>query len=205
VNSFSPSSVAFTTPSAGRTSSFSTRALRKSDISIHLAAKKKGFGSDEQDSKKRSRKTNKGQVSSSSVATTTATTTLPSKPQPAQPQTPLQQQQQQQSQPPQSLNDGQKALAEMRRQNAEKRDAELRKVREMQLADAQVQDAPAAIPEKVAQRMGARMLPFVGVPLFLGLASFVGFWYMATYKDLEFQPTTTIVILATSLVVCCFF
>jgi hypothetical protein len=131
---------------------------------------------------------------SASVVTSTTLPTQPPSPQQQQPQ-----------QTPQSPNEGQRALAEMRRQRAESRDAELRKVREMKMADEQVQQAPAAIPEKVAQRMGARMLPFVGVPLFLGLGTFVGFWYMATYRDLEFQPalvaTSTIVILATSLVV----
>jgi len=32
------------------------------------------------------------------------------------------------------------------------------------------------------------MLPFVGIPLFGSMASFVGFWYMAAYRDMEFQP-----------------
>jgi len=102
------------------------------------------------------------------------------------------------------LNAGQKALAEMRRQKAQQRDAELQKMRQLQQQDQRAQEeAAAAIPEKVAQRMGQRMLTFVGLPLFLWLGSFVGFWYMATYRDLEFQPalvaTTTIVLLAVSL------
>ena len=82
----------------------------------------------------------------------------------------------QESPPP--LNAGQEALAKLRRQQAESKDAELRKVREMLQADRQVQESTAAIPEKVAQRMGKRMLPFVGLPLFLGMGTFVGFWYM---------------------------
>lgn len=81
-----------------------------------------------------------------------------------------------------SMNAGQKALAELRRQKAEDKDTELRKVREMLQADQQVQETAAAIPERVAQRMGKRMLPFVGIPLFLGMGTFVGFWYMATYR-----------------------
>jgi hypothetical protein len=64
---------------------------------------------------------------------------------------------------------------------------------------------PAAIPEKVATRMGQRMLPFVGAPLFLAMGTFVGFWYMATYRDLEFQPalvaTSTILLLVVGLLV----
>jgi len=32
------------------------------------------------------------------------------------------------------------------------------------------------------------MLPFVGIPLFGSFASFIGFWYLATQKDMEFQP-----------------
>jgi len=37
--------------------------------------------------------------------------------------------------------------------------------------------------------MGMRMLPFVGLPLFGGIGVFVAFWYLATYKGLEYQPT----------------
>lgn len=63
----------------------------------------------------------------------------------------------------------------------------------------------AAIPERVAQRMGKRMLPFVGIPLFGSFASFIGFWYLAVYKDIEFQPalvaTTSFVFLAVGLLV----
>jgi len=51
--------------------------------------------------------------------------------------------------------------------------------------------------------MGKRMLPFVGLPLFGGMGVFVGFWYLATYKGLEFQPTlvaySTIVVLIVGL------
>ena len=108
------------------------------------------------------------------------------------------------SEPP-VMNAGQRALAEMRRQKAEERDAELRRVREMIRVDEQMKETPAAIPEKVAQRMGARMLPFVGIPLFLGMGTFVGFWYMATYRNMEFEPSlvaaSTIAILVFGLLV----
>jgi len=61
----------------------------------------------------------------------------------------------------------------------------------------------AAIPERVAQRMGKRMIPFVGIPLFGSFASFIGFWYLAVYKDMEFQPavvaTTSFAFLAIGL------
>ena len=47
------------------------------------------------------------------------------------------------------------------------------------------------------------MIPFVGIPLFGTCASFIGFWYMAVYKDQEFQPalvaTTSFVFLAVGL------
>jgi len=99
------------------------------------------------------------------------------------------------------LNDGQRALAELRRQRAEQRDEELRKLRDLLAADQQLQDTPAAIPEKVAQRMGKRMLPFVGVPLFLALGTFVGFWYFATYKNVEFQPSVVASVTAGLMVV----
>jgi hypothetical protein len=36
--------------------------------------------------------------------------------------------------------------------------------------------------------MGKRMLPFVGIPLLGGMGAFVAFWYLATYKNQEFQP-----------------
>ena len=102
-------------------------------------------------------------------------------------------------------NAGQRALAEMRRQRAKQKDAELRKVREMLQADKQLEETPAAIPERVAQRMGQRMLPFVGLPLLGGMGCFVAFWYLATYKGMEFQPVlvaiSTIVTLVFSLLV----
>lgn len=83
---------------------------------------------------------------------------------------------------------GQLALEAMRRQRAEQRDAELRKVKQIREIDQQVQDTPAAIPEKVAMRMGQRMLPFVGLPLLGILGAFTTFWYLATYKNFEFEP-----------------
>ena len=107
--------------------------------------------------------------------------------------------------PSKGMNSGQRALAEMRRQRAEAKNAELQKLQALVETDAQVRETPAAIPEKVAQRMGSRMIAFVGLPLFLGLGSFVAFWYFATYKGMEFQPglvaATTIGLLAISLLV----
>ncbi|KAL7568032.1 hypothetical protein ACA910_004611 [Epithemia clementina (nom. ined.)] len=101
------------------------------------------------------------------------------------------------------MNAGQRALADLRRQRAEAKNAELERLRQLVETDQQVRETPAAIPEKVAQRMGARMLAFVGLPLTLTLGAFVVFWYMATYRNMEFQPglvaTSTIVLLATSL------
>lgn len=105
------------------------------------------------------------------------------------------------------VNMGQKALQELRRQRAEQRDEELRKVREVRSVDEYLEATPdaAVIPEKVAMRMGSRMLPFVGLPLLGGMGAFVTFWYLATYRNMEFQPSmvafTTIGILALGLVV----
>jgi hypothetical protein len=94
----------------------------------------------------------------------------------------------------------------MRRVRAEARDDELRKVREVMQADQQLAEAPAVIPEPVAQRMGKRMLPFVGIPLFGGMGVFVACWYFAVYKNIEFEPAlvagSTIGILVFSLLVC---
>lgn len=107
-----------------------------------------------------------------------------------------------------SMTGGKKLLEQMRREQAEKKDAELRRVKELRETEQMLQSTPdaAAIPEKVAMRMGKRMLPFVGIPLFGSMATFIAFWYFATYKDLEFQPglvaTTTIVILVSGLLVC---
>ena len=103
---------------------------------------------------------------------------------------------------------GKAALDKMRREKAEERNAELQKMKAVQDVDAMMLETggeAAVIPEKVAQRMGKRMLPFVGVPLLGGMGAFVGFWYMATYRDMEFQPVlvagTTIALLATGLIV----
>lgn len=101
---------------------------------------------------------------------------------------------------------GKAALERMRREKAEQRNAELRKIKELKEMDAMLQESSegAVIPEKVAQRMGSRMLPFVGIPLFGSMGVFVGFWYMATYRDMEFQPAlvaaSTIAFLAVGLV-----
>eukprot|EP00562_Extubocellulus_spinifer_P008797 CAMPEP_0178494604 /NCGR_PEP_ID=MMETSP0696-20121128/13101_1 /TAXON_ID=265572 /ORGANISM="Extubocellulus spinifer, Strain CCMP396" /LENGTH=297 /DNA_ID=CAMNT_0020122689 /DNA_START=56 /DNA_END=949 /DNA_ORIENTATION=+ len=101
------------------------------------------------------------------------------------------------------LNAGQRALAQMRAERQGKKDEELRRIAEIRDMDLQVKEEAAAIPERVAQRMGKRMLPFVGIPLFGGMGAFVGFWYFATYKDVEFEPIvvagSTIALLAISL------
>ena len=102
-------------------------------------------------------------------------------------------------------NTGSKRLRELRSREAERRDEELRKLRALRETDATLREdaGAAAIPERVAQRMGKRMLPFVGIPLFGSFASFIGFWYMAVYRDMEFQPalvaTTSFVFLAIGL------
>jgi len=86
---------------------------------------------------------------------------------------------------------GKAALDSMRREKAEQRNAELQKMKQVIEIDQVMLETggeAAVIPEKVAQRMGKRMLPFVGIPLFGSIAAFVGFWYMATYRDLEYQP-----------------
>ena len=92
-------------------------------------------------------------------------------------------------------------------QEAEKKDEELRAVRELKTIDKYVAEDPnaAVIPEQVAQRMGRRMLPFVGIPLFGVMGTFILFWYLATYRNMEFQPAlvafSTIGILGVSLLV----
>jgi hypothetical protein len=76
---------------------------------------------------------------------------------------------------------GKIALEKMRRVKAEERNAELQKIKNVQDVDQLVRETggeAAVIPEKVAQRMGKRMLPFVGIPLFGGIGAFIGFWYM---------------------------
>lgn len=107
--------------------------------------------------------------------------------------------------PEPTMNAGQRALEKIRRERAEQKNAELQRARELLQQDMQVQQTAAAIPEKVAQRMGQRMIPFVGIPLFLSMGVFVGFWYMATYRDMSFEPSlvaaSTILILVLSLLV----
>ena len=107
-------------------------------------------------------------------------------------------------------NKGSTLLAQLRTRQAEERNAELQKIANLRKTDEALLSDPsaAAIPERVAQRMGKRMLPFVGVPLLGSMASFVGFWYMATYRDMEFQPavvaTVSFVFLAVGLLVSSF-
>jgi hypothetical protein len=103
---------------------------------------------------------------------------------------------------------GKAALDKMRREKAEQRNAELQKMKDLEEVDQMMLETggeAAVIPEKVAQRMGKRMLPFVGIPLFGAMGTFVGFWYMATYRDMEFQPVlvagSTIALLVIGLVV----
>jgi hypothetical protein len=84
---------------------------------------------------------------------------------------------------------GRQALQELRRQAVEKRDAELRRVRDLVQQDAQIESGvPMSIPEPVANRMGQRMIPFVGLPILGGLATFITFWYLAVYQDQSFPP-----------------
>jgi len=84
---------------------------------------------------------------------------------------------------------GEATLQRLRAEAAKQKEDELRKIREIKSVDEFIRDDPnaAVIPEKVAMRMGARMLPFVGIPLFGGMAIFVGFWYFATVKGVVFQ------------------
>jgi len=112
-----------------------------------------------------------------------------------------------QSKPVEDISRGKLALERMRRKKAEERNVELQKMKQVQDVDQLVRETgggAAVIPEKVAQRMGKRMLPFVGIPLLGGMGSFVGFWYMAAYRDMEFQPVlvagTTIALLTIGLV-----
>lgn len=88
------------------------------------------------------------------------------------------------------MSQGKSMLERMRREKVEQRNAELRAIKEVKDVDAMMRETPdaAAIPERVAQRMGKRMLPFVGIPLFGGMSTFVGFWYMATYRDTQYEP-----------------
>mmetsp|Transcript_19324 Transcript_19324/g.46696 ORF Transcript_19324/g.46696 Transcript_19324/m.46696 type:complete len:173 (+) Transcript_19324:259-777(+) len=163
----------------------------------------KGFGNTPPPSPKKSKAT---------------TTTSPSASSPVAPSSPsmstddrslvdnIQQLQQHEQQKP-AMSQGKAALDKLRRERAEQRNEEIRKMKEVQDIDDMLRESPeaAAIPEKVAQRMGRRMLPFVGIPLFGAMGSFVGFWYMATYKDMEFQPVlvagTSLALLAVGLVV----
>jgi hypothetical protein len=184
---------------ARETRAFSPVASRAREV-VHSAtflSAKKGFGSAPDPSKKKSGSSTAQQDSTSYPASSSSISKDDENPARSAIATSTRS-------PQQRPNAGQRALEDMRRQQAEKKDAELRKVRELLDADQQVQEAAAAIPERVAQRMGARMLPFVGLPFFLGMGVFVGFWYMATYRNLEYQPAlvaaSTIVVLLLGLV-----
>lgn len=149
--------------------------------SLSMASKKKGFGKSKStpDPKPKSKpKTVEQSTSSSPPTMEVATSPAP----------------------------GTDALSRLRRQKVEDRNEELRNMRDLRSVDQTLRDEPdaAVIPEPVAQRMGKRMLPFVGIPLFGGMGAFVAFWYLATYKNVEFQPAlvafSTIGILVVGLV-----
>ncbi|KAG7344235.1 DUF3464 domain containing protein [Nitzschia inconspicua] len=164
--------------------------------SLPLAAAKKGFGNTEtQQPRPQKKKTIQSPIPppTSSIDEDTTATAADFKPTPT-------------TAPPPDVTQGKIALERMRREKAEQRNQELQKIRQVRDIDQMVRESPesAVIPERVAQRMGKRMLPFVGIPLFGSMASFVGFWYMATYRDMEFQPvlvaTTSLVLLAVGIV-----
>lgn len=105
-----------------------------------------------------------------------------------------------------SMSVGQRKLASLRAEQKAKKDEELRKVKELVAMEQYVREVDpnaAVIPERVASRMGKRMIPFVGIPLFGSMGAFVLFWYLATYQNLEFQPamvaTTTVAFLVLGL------
>ncbi len=158
--------------------------LRTLTLTTLEMAKKKGFGKETAPAKKSKPATDE-LMSSEPVSTATAISTP--------------------DESPLNKNAGKDALARLRQQKVEARNEELRSIRDLKNVDRQLSEAPdsAVIPEKVAQRMGARMLPFVGIPLFGVMAAFVTFWYLATYKNYEFQPAlvafTTIAIMGAGL------
>lgn len=92
-------------------------------------------------------------------------------------------------------NAGLTALERMRAEQRRQKEDELRRVKELRSVDEYVREDPTAavIPEKVAMRMGKRMLPFVGVPLFGVMGTFVAFWYLRVYKNLEFSTVAVAV------------
>jgi len=97
-----------------------------------------------------------------------------------------------------SKSAGKEALEKLRQADNQRRNEELKSMQQLQEIDQSLRDDPslAVIPEKVAARMGKRMLPFVGLPLFGSMLTFVLFWYLARYKD--FSIPTVLVAYATS-------
>ena len=188
----SGTSQAFVVPSLGK-------ALTAAGMQTKLEASK-GFGEKKQTKKLSAKKKlssqattqSSSQVSSSDFELTTSPTSENPFPQEART----------------DISQGAVALEKMRRERAEKRDEELRRMKQLQDIDSMLKESsePAVIPEKVAQRMGSRMLPFVGLPLFGGMAAFVGFWYMSTYKGVTYEPSvvasTTIALMVAGLLVC---
>ena len=188
----SGTSQAFVVPSLGK-------ALTAAGMQTKLEASK-GFGEKKQTKKLSGKKKlssqattqSSSQVSSSDFELTTSPTSENPFPQEART----------------DISQGAVALEKMRRERAEKRDEELRRMKQLQDIDSMLKESsePAVIPEKVAQRMGSRMLPFVGLPLFGGMAAFVGFWYMSTYKGVTYEPSvvasTTIALMVAGLLVC---
>jgi len=86
---------------------------------------------------------------------------------------------------------GADALEELRLQSERKGMEVQRRLEDMKEVEKVLRENPDAgvIPEVVAQRMLGRMLPLAAVPIFGGIALFVGFYIAATKWDLEIQPT----------------
>ena len=177
---------AFTTPH------FSPITVRQPSSPWALSAGGKGFGEKTPPTKKQS----------SSPPPTTTTENTPSATSTEKEDTYVR--------PPPEVNTGSRMLQTLRSREAEARDDELRKLRDLRDTDALLKEdtSAAVIPERVAQRMGKRMVPFVGIPLFGSVATFIAFYYLATQKDMEFQPaivaTTSFAFLAVGLLVSCF-
>ena len=164
-----------------------------SNSALEMAAKKKGFGNTPPPPPQKSKKRKPPPQQQPQATSSSSSSTGPAPADTEQMITssddmnfnefalPQQQSQSQQQQLEGDTSRGKIALEKMRRVKAEERNAELQKIQNVQDIDQLVRDTggeAAVIPEKVAQRMGKRMLPFVGIPLFGLVGTFVGFWYM---------------------------
>jgi len=82
-------------------------------------------------------------------------------------------------------------LREMEAKEEEKRQAQIAKIRALQEEERAIQEQPDAgvIPEVVSNRMLGRIIPFIALPVLMGLGLFYFFIVLARQYDISVEPS----------------